>query len=447
MAWTQESVLQLAPDAGSAKSGKELAGPRKWVSFHTNGQNIWGLCQGSGSKPYQTIVDLGEPAFKCSCPSRKFPCKHGLGLLLLYAADAPSFTTAGPPEWVTQWLTSRAERATKKAEAAGKPPAPIDVEAQAERREKRMDRIVAGLASLRTWVDDLIKQGIAAVPSRGYSFFDEPARRMVDAQAPGMAGMIQVLGATANSGAGWHGRFLRQLGSLHALLRAADRLDQLPAETRDDVMAAIGVPIPQDEVLARRAVADSWQVIAQEVEFADKLRVQRTWLFGRTTNRPALVLHFAHGTGPLDGSFIVGSEFEGDICFFPGNGIRAAVKTRKSGKPFDGLPGYPTLDRVCDAYSNLLAAQPWIGPVVLPVRQLVPVHRDQTWGFADATGATLPARMSPAVAWRTMAASGGHPIDLSVRFDGDELEPLAIASEGRYVSLATAHPGGAGIAG
>jgi hypothetical protein len=447
MAWTQESVLQLAPDAGSAKSGKELAGPRKWVSFETNGQSIWGLCQGSGSKPYQTVIDPGEPAFKCSCPSRKFPCKHGLGLLLMYAADPPSFKTAEPPEWVTQWLASRAERATKKAEAASKPAAPVDAEAQAERREKRMDRIVTGLASLRTWVDDLIRQGIAAVPSRGYSFFDEPARRMVDAQAPGAAGMIQALGAAAGSGAGWHGPFVRQLASLHALLRAAERLDSLPVETREDVMAAIGVPVPQDHVLARPAVADTWQVIAQEFELQDKLRVQRTWLFGRTTNRPALVLHFAHGTGPLDGSFIAGSESEGEICFFPGNGIRAAVKTRKPGKSFDALAGYPALDRVCDAYSQWLAGEPWIGPVVMPVRQLVPVRRDQTWRFADATGASLAARMSPDVAWRMMAVSGGHPVDVAVRFDGDELQPLAVASEGNWISVTAVHSEGAGRAG
>jgi uncharacterized Zn finger protein len=25
-------------------------------------------------------VDLSGPAFRCTCPSRKFPCKHGLAL-------------------------------------------------------------------------------------------------------------------------------------------------------------------------------------------------------------------------------------------------------------------------------------------------------------------------------------------------------------------------------
>jgi len=44
---------------------------------------MWGESQASGSKPYQVSIVLGGPAFKCTCPSRKFPCKHGIGLMLL----------------------------------------------------------------------------------------------------------------------------------------------------------------------------------------------------------------------------------------------------------------------------------------------------------------------------------------------------------------------------
>ncbi|MBK7841954.1 MAG: hypothetical protein IPJ49_30625 [Candidatus Obscuribacter sp.] len=68
-----EDILRLAPDASSAKSGKELANPVKWQGMGTDLAYIWGYCQGSGAKPYQTQVDLTAPAFKCSCPSRKFP--------------------------------------------------------------------------------------------------------------------------------------------------------------------------------------------------------------------------------------------------------------------------------------------------------------------------------------------------------------------------------------
>jgi hypothetical protein len=69
--WTAERVLSLAPDASSAKAGKELSSPRKWQNLGQSEAAAWGECQGSGAKPYQTQIDLSEPAFKCSCPSRK----------------------------------------------------------------------------------------------------------------------------------------------------------------------------------------------------------------------------------------------------------------------------------------------------------------------------------------------------------------------------------------
>ena len=77
---TEEQILQLAPDDSSVKAGKGLATLSKWVLRECSGRAVWGHCQGSGKNPYQTVIDLNDIAFKCSCPSRKFPCKHGLGL-------------------------------------------------------------------------------------------------------------------------------------------------------------------------------------------------------------------------------------------------------------------------------------------------------------------------------------------------------------------------------
>ena len=49
-------------------------------------------------------MTISEPAFRCSCPSRKFPCKHGLGLLLLLADQPALFKQQEPPAWVADWL-------------------------------------------------------------------------------------------------------------------------------------------------------------------------------------------------------------------------------------------------------------------------------------------------------------------------------------------------------
>ncbi|MET9069159.1 SWIM zinc finger family protein, partial [Streptosporangium sandarakinum] len=84
--WNRDQVLALAPDASSQKAAQGVSSPGKWSGAGATAGALWGECRGSGSKPYLACVDLSEPAYRCSCPSRKFPCKHALGLLLLWSA-------------------------------------------------------------------------------------------------------------------------------------------------------------------------------------------------------------------------------------------------------------------------------------------------------------------------------------------------------------------------
>ena len=108
-----DEILQLAPDGSSAKAARDLMLPSKWPTLGVADAALWGECQGSGSKPYQVQVDPAGPAFHCTCPSRKFPCKHGLALLLLRAQNAAAFGQGEPPAWVAKWLASRQQRAEK----------------------------------------------------------------------------------------------------------------------------------------------------------------------------------------------------------------------------------------------------------------------------------------------------------------------------------------------
>ncbi|MCB1639563.1 MAG: SWIM zinc finger family protein, partial [Thiothrix sp.] len=85
--WTTEHVAALAPDAASLKAGEKLGQPQRWQTLGQADGVVWGEIRGSGKNPYQTIIVPAEPVFKCSCPSRKFPCKHGLGLALVLAAS------------------------------------------------------------------------------------------------------------------------------------------------------------------------------------------------------------------------------------------------------------------------------------------------------------------------------------------------------------------------
>src|SRR5689334_3584680 len=107
-------ILALAPDPASAAAGQTLARARNWQNLGRSDTALWGECQGSAL--YQVRVDLNGLVVKCSCPSRKFPCKHGLALMLI-AASTPDRLPAGePPGWVNDWLAQRARTAERRAE-------------------------------------------------------------------------------------------------------------------------------------------------------------------------------------------------------------------------------------------------------------------------------------------------------------------------------------------
>src|SRR4029078_8048728 len=136
-------------------------------------------------------IDLSEPAFHCTCPSHKFPCKHGLGLFLLLAAHPAQFPQPSPPDWVREWLERRAARVEKKQRMpAVSPEKTADPQATVKRANDRAAKVSDGLAELEVWLRDLVRTGLTAAQTQSLSFWETPARRMVDAQAPGVARML-----------------------------------------------------------------------------------------------------------------------------------------------------------------------------------------------------------------------------------------------------------------
>src|SRR5688572_24678136 len=173
-------VEGLAPDAASVTAARKLARPAPWSQTGHDERAVWGLCKGSGARPYQAQVEFAGPAYRCSCPSRKVPCKHALGLLLLWAQG--EVASAPEPEWVRAWIAERAKRAER---PAGAPPR--DSEAAARRAEQRAERVAAGAAELREWLVDRIRTGLGGAATGGAEELYGVAARMVDAQAPGLA--------------------------------------------------------------------------------------------------------------------------------------------------------------------------------------------------------------------------------------------------------------------
>jgi hypothetical protein len=443
MGWTSEQILALAPDSGSAKSGKDLASPRKWTSLGQDGKAAWGLCQGSGKDPYQTRIDLSEPAFKCSCPSRKFPCKHSLGLFLILADQPKVFTETKRPAWVEEWISTRQEKAEKKVEkkqAESEREADPEVQAkrakdQAKRSQAREEKVAAGLEELDRFIRDVVRQGLASVQNKPYSFWEGMAAHLIDAQAPGLARLVRELGGAPSSGDGWQERLLEQLSRIHLILEGYKRIAELPPDTQADLRAMIGFTINQDAVLAQSGIRDKWMVLGQRVDEEEKLKVQRSWLWGRTTKRPALVLHFAHASQPLDISLVPGTQIDAEIVFFQSAfPLRALVKT-KHGNPEQlvEISGFSKIADAVAAYTNGLKSYPWLEQFPLPLENVVPVQNSGAWAVRDGDGHALAFSSYRGEGWRLAALSGGRPVQIFGEWDGKTLRPLSAWSEKRFV--------------
>jgi SWIM zinc finger len=161
---SNDQVLTLAPDSSSAAAGKKLANAKSWQNLGQNADALWGECQGSAL--YQVRVDLSTLTITCSCPSRKLPCKHGLGLLLLAVSTPKSVPHSEPPEWVTSWLAKRAANSKRKASSEQqKAPASSLSAATIKNAEKRQAQMMKGLDLLDLWLNDVIRNGLASVES------------------------------------------------------------------------------------------------------------------------------------------------------------------------------------------------------------------------------------------------------------------------------------------
>ena len=71
----------------------------------------WGSYQGSAPRPYEVVVDRRPPERStCSCPSRKFPCRHAIALLERLGEE--TVPEEPPPAYAEAWLARRRARAT-----------------------------------------------------------------------------------------------------------------------------------------------------------------------------------------------------------------------------------------------------------------------------------------------------------------------------------------------
>jgi hypothetical protein len=423
--FTPDQITAIAPDAASLKAGRDLGSPRKWQSLGGDDVVLWGLAMGSGKEPYQTRVALGDFATKCSCPSRKFPCKHALGLMFIAAADAGALTEKARPAWVVEWVEARAAREEKlNVRAVEKASAPVDEKGAAKRRQQREARVADGVSLLRQTLLDLVREGLASPTARAASTWENLARRMVDCQAPGLAGNLRYISDTVLRSPDVDSELPLELGRIYLLAHVvAESGDHPDAGLRAELSAQMGgrSSFPDSEV---EGVEDEWFVAGRRVEERDRLITSATVLHGLKSGRWARVLRFAALPQTIVEPWPIGSTVKTTLNFHPGLLPMRATPVHDGHAMMGSIPlvGERAFGQLLQRFADTLAANPFARSIPF-LMELAPVGV----GFlADSADDRLPWNAQGDSALRVDCICGGLPALMCGEWDGRAIRLLAI---------------------
>lgn len=428
--WSEQQVIGAAPDASSLAAARKLARPGPWSDTGSNDDLVWGKCQGSGKTPYQVSVDTVAPAYRCSCPSRKFPCKHALALLLMWsrgeAADAGTETAGFAQEWAAQ----RAERSA----AREKRPTdqPTDPAAQAKRLADRMALMDAGIEDFARWLTDLVRTGLASARTQPYSWWDGVAARLVDAQLPGLAEQVRAMGSDVHARADWADHLLFRAGRWWAVTKAWRMREILTPEELADLRVAVGWAVPTADVHGTEALHGPWLVLGAHRSDDGRLKQQRTWLRA-SDGTVVVVLDFAAQSESLATPQLAGAVLDATLARYPGSAPRRAMFTSPAAPlgTATSLGDGGSIAQAMEAESAAVALSPWRErhPFLLGGVRICP--GDHGW-LRDGAGDALPLVDAPLDA--LLALTGGHPVDVFGELDEGHLRPLSAVVGGTVVT-------------
>jgi hypothetical protein len=421
MALSRSAIEAMAPDQGALSAASKLLQPAKWPSRARAGNLIWGECQGSGANPYRVVADTEDPGSKCTCPSRKFPCKHALALMWMFVEDGAAFPDGNVPEWVTDWMGRRRKTGTStgtneskssdgrslKAAREAAPEAAPDSEAETRRKaasEKRAQdtnrSVRAATEDLDLWVADQLRTGLMGFLGDLAGRCRRIAARLVDAKAAALASRVdempsRLLSLSAEERVD---AAINELGKLVVLTRAwraapGDpdlRREVVTSETRDDVLNNPDAP----------RVVSAWEVLGERIATRrDGLISQATWLMNlapRQQRFAVLLDFFPASAGRRNSAFVAGQRFAAELAFYPARvPLRAVIASR--GDPETVGDDWPAAesDPFADQAEQALIT-PWRTeiPLLLPQGRVCADAAGRGW-WRSTDGAWAPLREAP----------------------------------------------------
>lgn len=436
MILTKQQLLATSSDEVNTERARKCANAWRWIKLEGNERVVWGEYK-TPSKPFLTAVDLHGPGFKCSCPSRKFPCKHALGLGILLFENNGAFKVGNNmPESIEAWLAKRDKRSS--IASANEQPTPTEkneIEAPTLQKvwdattlttEKRVAEMKAGLEELQVWLEDLMREGIASLEAQGAERLFSISTRMVDAKLGSIGRRLRTLIPVLGQD-NWHERVMVTIGEIYLLMNGLKKLETLPPLLQTELLLLSGVNLKKDDLLTEEGTWDIWQVMGVFTGREEQLTVRRTWLMGENTGETALLLDFSFGNQGFEHHWKVNDFFEGGLVFYPSIFPQRAILKSKEGVPIESpvINGFLTIEKFNQSLTTALSKNPWLINFPVFLEKIIPVYKDENWFLVDEAGQAIPMHTKDLMGWKMLAISGGKPIKVFGEWRDGKLFPMS----------------------
>ena len=440
MKWTTDFVYDLATDQLSINAAEKFSNISHWIGLFRCHQVVWGEVQGSHSQTYYTQIDLDGPVFKCSCPSRKLPCKHGLGLGLILAKYHDQFQESLMPEWVISWIKKRQTKLSElntTHQPLSQDPTDHDQYkrelAKSKRIQKRIQKVTAGLIDLQNRLQDLARHGLGSIEDP-FTFWDEIGARLVDTQASGLAKRVRLIAQQNPTPT----VVLKEIAYLNLVCEAWQRHMSLSISELEDLKTVIGFTISKDQLNSNEGIKDQWVCVGIQKEQEQHLSVLKQWLWGIESKQVLINLSYVVHQQPHPLTLTLGVHYYAEACLYPGNSTQRSLLKKPEQCPsvLLGLNDVLDLNQLRTHHAHFLGLNPWMrkrGYVINHVNICKDIHAQ--WYAQSTNGMSFRMEISDEKAWKILAITGGQSACYFMLWDSHTLTPLSLITETQVFSL------------
>ena len=295
--------------------------------------------------------------------------------------------------------------------------------------------MLAGAEDLEQWLQDAIRQGLAALDHQ-QDEWNNITSRMVDAKLGGLAQRIKAIASYREEG--WPERITAVFGQLYLATRGLEHYNVLPEQLKQQLLQELGVRIKKKDLLTREGISDDWLVLSRWQGLnLDEAAIQKTWLWALEKKKIALLIEYDYTGAGFETDFSIGQIMAGEMVYYPESyPVRAILKMGSpSRKSSIAISGHADIEQLLEAYAKALSINPWLLFFPCMLDNVIPEYHQDEFVLIDQSKKYVPVKAPALSGWTLISMSSGQPITVFGEWSGKHFHPLSAFSEGRFIDL------------